>query len=698
MDYDDYSGERHMTEERLALSMERIRSVRKDTGMDDTLHAFFMSAAEFLTGVFDLKEKLDSGTYRTLSLAEMQKLQSELYKDVLPEGYRESFLNPAAAVRKLGPEYGRVLSALYAEVRSVLRMVYEERYEDIPPVLELFLQIYGKFLRGETVNAAQAEDAVYWYAFDYLDVTVPERTRELLKADCENPEDQITFGFPLSDLRYLFLSGDYISEETLKTAEFMNLLPEETVQKAARTLTDGFKRGFEVAGKDIKKKKTVQIIYRRGFERLVLEEVRLFQEMGLAPVFPRTALRQSDKLLRAGAGCTSESPNLQFEYDHRCDSAIFFRKAYSDRRLTLLAGAYEELKNEAAVLAGPVLMEVFGEKPFEPENKPESYSYGKTQTEELNRHLIETMNLRERYLPNAEKSFSIISWPVPEIGKDFESIFADTVRINTLDSDYYTALQQKIIDVFDEAEFIEVKGKEKETTDLKISLIRLQDPASETKFENCVADVNIPAGEVFTTPVLSGTDGVLKVREVYVEGILFQNLYIRFRDGMAIDYGCANGKTEKEGKKLVREIILKEHDVLPMGEFAVGTNTLVSFTAEKYHIGHLLPILISEKAGPHFALGDTCYTREEDQVTRNPDGKKIAARDNEITIQRKEDPAKAYFGCHTDVPVPYGEIGFLSAVREDGSRTDIIRDGLFVLPGTEDLNQYLTDVEVKTHL
>ena len=41
-----------------------------------------------------------------------------------------------------------------------------------------------------------------------------------------------------------------------------------------------------------------------------------------------------------------------------------------------------------------------------------------------------------------------------------------------------------------------------------------------------------------------------------------------------------------------------------------------------------MPILIAEKMGPHFAVGDTCYSWQEDTPVYNPDGKEIIARDN----------------------------------------------------------------------
>ena len=54
---------------------------------------------------------------------------------------------------------------------------------------------------------------------------------------------------------------------------------------------------------------------------------------------------------------------------------------------------------------------------------------------------------------------------------------------------------------------------------------------------------------------------------------------------------------------------------------------------------------------------------------------------------RKEDMSKAYFQCHTDITIPYDEIGLLEAVLPDGNGVAIIRDGRFVLKGCEELNK-----------
>ena len=133
------------------------------------------------------------------------------------------------------------------------------------------------------------------------------------------------------------------------------------------------------------------------------------------------------------------------------------------------------------------------------------------------------------------------------------------------------------------------------------------------------------------------------------------------------------------------------HETLPIGEFAIGTNTVAYVMARKFNILKRLPILIVEKMGPHFAVGDTCYSYSEDMKLYNPDGKEIIAKDNECSILRnskdKTEQKQAYFNCHTDITIPYEEIGSITSVHPNGTKVLIIKDGRFVLPGTEKLNE-----------
>ena len=227
-----------------------------------------------------------------------------------------------------------------------------------------------------------------------------------------------------------------------------------------------------------------------------------------------------------------------------------------------------------------------------------------------------------------------------------------------------------------------------------MKLHKLENPEKETIFENCVADVNIPVGEVFTSPVLEGTSGILHVSEVYLNDLKYVDLKVTFRDGMITDYSCGSFEDADKGKKYFLENVMYHHDTLPMGEFAIGTNTTAYVMAETYGIGEKLPILIAEKMGPHFAVGDTCYSFSEDQKIFNPDGKEIVAKDNACSVLRKEDMAKAYFNCHTDITIPYKELALIEVIHKDGTAEALIRDGRFVLPGTEELNKPFEKTEL----
>ena len=92
---------------------------------------------------------------------------------------------------------------------------------------------------------------------------------------------------------------------------------------------------------------------------------------------------------------------------------------------------------------------------------------------------------------------------------------------------------------------------------------------------------------------------------------------------MVSEYNCANFERELENKAYIHDNVLYKHPTLPLGEFAIGTNTTAYVTAKKYGIEDKMPILIAEKMGPHFAVGDTCYSWCEDIKVYNPNGKEI---------------------------------------------------------------------------
>ena len=691
--------ERELLLERLELALLRIREIPGEDWQGEALQPwseYFTAVAKFLLLIEDNRQFLERNGLKTASLEELQQRNHELYEDILPENYENSYANPTFAVRALGEEFGALASFLYVEMRSLIGFTYEGRLEELVIRMELFSEVYAAFVYEQQENHklptyASIREILYWFVSDYADVAAEERVRELVCPE-NNFAAAILRTADLTDLRYLYAYGEYVGDNELKMAEFMNSLPEETIHTMADTYTEGYRIGFEVNGKDLSKKDTVDVRYQLGFERMMRRALENFEKMGLQPVIYRAASSILYNPSIYKNGFYSVSPNRQYEFDHKDDRALFLDKMYCSRKLEVMHTAFEKYKKEARGYAGPAVVETFGEKEFEPVNKPESLKMTDEQSTLLVENRTQMGQLQRQYIIEEERSFTIIAFPIPEVGDCFEELFRETIRINTLDYKKYQRIQQTIIDALDQADHCEIKGYNGNHTDLRVNLWKLKNPAKETIFENCVADVNIPVGEVFTSPVLEGTNGVLHVTRVFLNGLEYKDLEITFENGKIKDYNCANFATEEENRAFVKENILFRHKTLPLGEFAIGTNTTAYVAAKKLGVESKMPILIAEKMGPHFAVGDTCYSHAEEVKVYNPDGKEIVARDNEVAALRTVNPAKAYFNCHTDITIPYDELAELTAVKKDGGRIAIIRNGRFVLPGTEELNEPLQEL------
>lgn len=682
-----WKEENEAVRERYELAVERIREIESEETVKEPFREYFRRTAAFIGMMDQLHQLVEDGSFREQSLDEMKAWNHRLYEDILPGQYETSFANPAYAAEKLGEGYGQMLSFLYAEIRGQIAFAVESRLTEMTILDELFIEIYNLF-EGEVPKESSVKEALYWFTSDYTDLTVTYRVRETLDPSLDFAKSIIAEQ-DLSDLRYLYVYGEYVSEEELRIASFMNSLPQETVDRMADTYTEGYRKGFEVMGRDLSKKETVTILYELGFERMVKKAIENFRELGLEPIIYRNAVWSVDRNPNRKRGFYGTSANKQYEYDHRYDNSLYMKKAFTERKLAVLKVAYETYKKEAGQYAGPALIETFGEAGFEPVNKAECLKQNEKQEKLSLAYANDAAQVANQYIPGDETSFTIIAFPKPSIGEDFEEIFEETIRINTLDYEIYKKIQQSIIDRLDGAEHVIVTGKGANHTNLKIMLHTLEKPDEQTNFENCVADVNIPLGEVFTSPVLTGTEGILEVSSVYIGDIQFKNLHIEFVDGKISDYFCENFEDTDQGRALMKQVIFRNHDSLPMGEFAVGTNTVAYAMAQKFGIIDKLPILIVEKMGPHFAVGDTCYSWSEDSPVYNPDGKEIIARDNEVSLLRKEDISKAYYNCHTDITIPYRELDEIYGVAADGRKLPIIENGTFVVPGTEMLNEPL---------
>ncbi|WP_017413427.1 aminopeptidase [Clostridium tunisiense] len=653
--------------------MELLESIRGIAGKpveEDKKELIYLKAlAGLIVKACEMEEKVKGDYFTSNTFEVLLEENNNLYKEIMGENYNRSYGNPAYAVSVFGEELGRVFTYLYNRFCSMIKLAFNHEVERIEKLNSLYMDIYNSI----ESNGAKTENLlrlVKNFEKDMLEVEAKARIEDVA-VKIEGYVSEIIQKEDLRDIRYLFKYGRYIGENEIKTAEF--LANYGKIEEISKTVVNAYINGFTRDNKDYRKKSTVRVIFNVGQELIVKSLMKDFETFGL-----KCILNTVD----------STDPNKQFTYDHRFDGALFLDEEYTKAKEEAYSKALETYKEQLSKYSGPAFFDRFGETPFAPESKKECLKLSETQARLFQSHQGRIRRMMDKYMPDTETSFTIIAFPTPEIGERYEKIFEDTLEINMLDSSKWERIQQNIIDILDKGEYVQVKGKGTNKTDIKVKMHELKNPNKETNFENCVADVNIPVGEVFTSPVLKGTNGILHVEEVYLNDLKFLNLELLFEDGYIKEYNCTNFEGAEENKKYIEENLLFPNKTLPLGEFAIGTNTLAYVIAQKHDIVNILPILIVEKMGPHFAIGDTCFSFAEDvQVYNQLDGKEIIARDNEKSILRKTNIEEAYTQCHTDITLPYDGLEFISVITKEGEVYNIIENGRFVVKGTEELNK-----------
>ena len=362
-----YKETNELAAERYELVAERIAEIAEAAQAPEPFAEYFRTNATYLQSLRALYEKGKSGSLAARSMEECEADNEALYGEILPEAYGHSYANPAYAAARLGETFGGALSLLAAHLRTACGEVFRGNLMQLTIAMELFVEVYNCF-EGAAADALPQEKEVqqilYWYFHDYREI-FDERSVRRLVNPAEDFEKEIVMQADLSDLRYLYRYGAYIGENERQIAAYLNTLPEADIQAMADTYTEGYRIGFDTTGKDLSKKTAAQVRYPIGFERMVRAAVCNFEKMGLEVT-----------MLASGTAA-----NKQYDYDHREDRAYYLDKAYVERGLETWKNAFEEEKVHANGMAGPAVIEVFGEEPFSPETKKEAFRYGENSTE-----------------------------------------------------------------------------------------------------------------------------------------------------------------------------------------------------------------------------------------------------------------------------------------------------------------------------
>ncbi len=627
--------------------------------------------SEFIILIGSVEKNINDTYFKTKSITELDEQNYMLYNEFLPRNYSTSYLNPSYAVEVFGDEMGQLFSLLYSKYKNYITLAYTHKLVVMEKYNQLFINVSNYIKNNNNVIYTEIKGLITDFEIKNIDEGYEYFLKENYDKDFSFYTD-IVMNSDLDDLRYLYKYGEYVTENEIKTAEFLLSYSSEKLNELSESIVKAYIEGFIRENKDITKRNNVQIICNIGQEKVVRQLIKEFKKHNLEGYV--TEINTTDL-------------NKQYDYDHKFDNAIYLNNQYVELSIEAFmkeAKSYNKLLKD---YSGVLLIEKFGEEPFSPESKEDRLKLSDDQQQLYQTLRNQMRKVIEEFMPNTETSFCIVAFPTPEIGENFEEIFNDIIKVNMLDNSKYEIIQQVLIDALDKGEYVHVKGKDENKTDIKVKLSRLKNPKAETNFVNCVADVNIPLGEVFTTPVLKSTNGILHIEETYLEDFNYKNLTLTFKDGYVSDYLCSNFEQDEDNKNYIRENLLFPYKTLPIGEFAIGTNTLAYVIAEKYQILDKLPVLIIEKMGPHFAIGDTCFSWAEDIPMYNMlDKKEIVARDNEKSILRKTNLSEAYTNRHIDITLPYKSLGYINVITENGDIIEIIKDGRFILKGTEDLN------------
>ena len=298
--------------ERYHLAKDRISEICIEKTAQPDFEDFFKKTAAFLTKTAAILER----EKEELTEEELAQENRELYEELFPENYGICYGNPSYAAVKLG-EYGKAFCFLYAELRGTIAYAYEKKWWDYTIAAELFLEIYAAFEDSELPAVKTVEDILRSYVNDYCQDLMEQRIAEAVDPQLDFAV-RIIMDSDLSDLKYLYAYGEYVSANERGVAEFLNSLSQEQIDSMAETYTEGYRIGFINGRKDITRKKTVNIRYNLGFERMVRSAILKFRAMGLEPVIYRHATHVVNKRGNARIGFTRHFSSTVILYSGNC--------------------------------------------------------------------------------------------------------------------------------------------------------------------------------------------------------------------------------------------------------------------------------------------------------------------------------------------------------------------------------------------
>ena len=231
--------------ERYELAKNRIMEL--ETEIDGAFGNYIKEAAHLFVTIFHVMDGTEDAKQR-------KEWTDSLYEEIAGDNYETSYANPAYCVKKFGEKTGQYLCWFYARFRDSIVAAFEEDEEEVTRCMELFLQVVS-VLSLEEETERYLKETIYYDVHDYAEDRIEKNIHDLL---C--PEETLIYNIVMksdfANTDYLYRYGEYVTENEIRMAEFLGKMPIEKLSAMASTYTEGYRKGFEIAGIDLMKKKT----------------------------------------------------------------------------------------------------------------------------------------------------------------------------------------------------------------------------------------------------------------------------------------------------------------------------------------------------------------------------------------------------------------------------------------------------------
>lgn len=389
--------EENLIQERYSLSIGRIRSIVMEETVSPIYREYFQTVAQFILNMDAVFSRIQRRGQRNFSFEEFQEENSRIYQDLIGDSYQTSYANPTFAVQKFGVELGQLLSFLYTEIRGEVAYTYEQKQLQMTILNELFIEIYNYFEQEDTPSYKELRDVIYWYASDYCDVFVAEYLEEQMNPECAFAID-LVMQSDLSDLRYLYQYGEYISEKEIEMAQSMNRLSQEEIEERADSYLIPYLNELEAEGVAFSNQPIVNIQYSLGNERVVRRVIEKMRAIGICPTacrYPYSVLtRESEDRI----GYYGVAANLEYKRDHNLDQGLFLDKKIVERKIGVIKNTYEKQKALVDRFAGTFVIDAFDMDFLLPPPSKDAICLNGKQQDLYRLYLEKTAQISNKYL------------------------------------------------------------------------------------------------------------------------------------------------------------------------------------------------------------------------------------------------------------------------------------------------------------